>query len=361
MVRTFQLTKALSRLTVLQNMLLGATRQPGENLFALAGASRCGRHARSEITEQAEELLDAVQARRQERRLRGLALRRSAQAPRDGAGPHDEARRMVMLDEPMAGVNPALTQSLLGHIQAAARRGHDRAVRRARHAHGPAHLRLGGRHGRGQDRRRGPARGRHAGPGRRSTPTWAPTTTPTSATTRCSGRGVAEQLEAEARGRGGEAMTSTTAAPTTAADQRASRCCTPTDLVAGYLPGVNILNGCNLDGAPGRARRHHRPQRRRQVDAAQGPVRPGARPLRHRDARAARTSPTTRPTRLVRRGVGFVPQNNNVFPSLTDRGEPADGRVPAAQDVRRAVRVHHRPVPDARGAAQAARGLAVGR
>jgi neutral amino acid transport system ATP-binding protein len=25
---------------------------------------------------------------------------------------------MVMLDEPMAGVNPALTQSLLGHIQA---------------------------------------------------------------------------------------------------------------------------------------------------------------------------------------------------------------------------------------------------
>jgi branched-chain amino acid transport system ATP-binding protein len=26
--------------------------------------------------------------------------------------------KMIMLDEPMAGVNPALTQSLLGHIQA---------------------------------------------------------------------------------------------------------------------------------------------------------------------------------------------------------------------------------------------------
>ena len=29
---------------------------------------------------------------------------------------------MVMLDEPMAGVNPALTQSLLGHVKDAARR-----------------------------------------------------------------------------------------------------------------------------------------------------------------------------------------------------------------------------------------------
>ena len=28
--------------------------------------------------------------------------------------------KMIMLDEPMAGVNPALTQSLLGHIQACA-------------------------------------------------------------------------------------------------------------------------------------------------------------------------------------------------------------------------------------------------
>src|SRR5699024_466934 len=33
MVRTFQLTKALSRMTVLDNMLIGANNQPGENLF----------------------------------------------------------------------------------------------------------------------------------------------------------------------------------------------------------------------------------------------------------------------------------------------------------------------------------------
>jgi len=34
LVRTFQLTKSLSRLTVLQNMLLGAKGQTGENLFS---------------------------------------------------------------------------------------------------------------------------------------------------------------------------------------------------------------------------------------------------------------------------------------------------------------------------------------
>ena len=30
---------------------------------------------------------------------------------------------MIMLDEPMAGVNPALTQSLLGHVKDCATRG----------------------------------------------------------------------------------------------------------------------------------------------------------------------------------------------------------------------------------------------
>ena len=29
--------------------------------------------------------------------------------------------RLIMLDEPMAGVNPALTQSLLEHVKVAAR------------------------------------------------------------------------------------------------------------------------------------------------------------------------------------------------------------------------------------------------
>ena len=65
---------------------------------------------------------------------------------------------LVMLDEPMAGVNPALTQSLLDHILGPEGPGHDGAVRRARHADGAPHRRLGRRHGRGHGRRRRAAR-----------------------------------------------------------------------------------------------------------------------------------------------------------------------------------------------------------
>ena len=42
------------------------------------------------------------------------------------------------------------------------------------------------------------------------------------------------------------------------------------------------------------------------------PVRAGS-----RDARAATTSPTRAAHELVERGVGYVPQVDNVFPSLT--------------------------------------------
>ena len=59
---------------------------------------------------------------------------------------------------------------------------------------------------------------------------------------------------------------------------------------------------------------------------------------------------------LVSRGVGFVPQNNNVFPSLTVEENMRMGVYLRPEDVRRAVRVHHRPVPDAGRAALAACG-----
>ena len=42
MVRTFQLTKALSQLTVLENMRLGATGQKGERFLDRAAADASG-------------------------------------------------------------------------------------------------------------------------------------------------------------------------------------------------------------------------------------------------------------------------------------------------------------------------------
>ena len=115
MVRTFQLTKALSRLTVLQNMLLGAKGQRGES-FLMAILPRAWRDQEIDNTRRAEDLLArfkldtkrddfAGQLSGGQRKLLEMARALMVQP------------EMVMLDEPMAGVNPALTQSLLGHVK----------------------------------------------------------------------------------------------------------------------------------------------------------------------------------------------------------------------------------------------------
>jgi len=115
MVRTFQLTKALFRLTVIDNMRLGATGQKGES-FWRALLPGTWKRQEAQITAQAEELL--ARFRLSDKRddfagaLSGGQRKLLEMARALMVGPE-----MVMLDEPMAGVNPALTQSLLGHIK----------------------------------------------------------------------------------------------------------------------------------------------------------------------------------------------------------------------------------------------------
>ena len=89
-----------------------------------------------------------------------------------------------------------------------------------------------------------------------------------------------------------------------------------TDLVAGYLPGVNILNGCDLVLHPGELIGIIGPNgagKSTLLKALFGlvNVRSGSVTLAGEDITNLRAD------HLVQRGVGFVPQNNNVFPSLT--------------------------------------------
>lgn len=120
MVRTFQLTKALGRLTLLDNMLLAAPGQRGEHL----GGALVGRWRPQEARNRAEAegLLERF----------GLAAMRDRFAGTLSGGQRkllEMARalmarpRLLMLDEPMAGVNPALRQTLLAHIQDIRREG----------------------------------------------------------------------------------------------------------------------------------------------------------------------------------------------------------------------------------------------
>ncbi|WP_184825163.1 ATP-binding cassette domain-containing protein [Jiangella mangrovi] len=114
MVRTFQLTKALSKLTVIENMRLGATGQRGES-FWRAMLPFTWRSQEKDITERAEDLLTRfkLDTKRDDfaGSLSGGQRKLLEMARALMVGPE-----LVMLDEPMAGVNPALTQSLLQHV-----------------------------------------------------------------------------------------------------------------------------------------------------------------------------------------------------------------------------------------------------
>ncbi|MGH8791110.1 MAG: ABC transporter ATP-binding protein [Stackebrandtia sp.] len=115
MVRTFQLTKALSRMSVLDNMLLGATGQLGEHFWtALIPPIWSGQEAANR--ERAMDLLERFKLADKWRDYAG-SLSGGQRKLLEMARALMTQPELVMLDEPMAGVNPALTQSLLGHVK----------------------------------------------------------------------------------------------------------------------------------------------------------------------------------------------------------------------------------------------------
>ena len=239
MVRTFQLTKALSRLTVMENMKLGASGQTGERFF------------RSLVRP-----LWRDQEKANEARAEGLLERFNLTHMRDEfAGSLSGGQRkllemaralmvepeLVMLDEPMAGVNPALAQTIVSHVQDLAAEGlsvvfveHDMDVVRTISdwvvVMAEGQVIAEGRHSSivTDERVIDAYLGRHHG-------------TPLDADEQ--ERQLAEaQAEIAAAGagatRGGRMTANETADRTVLLEAR--------EVVAGYVPEVNILNGTNL-------------------------------------------------------------------------------------------------------------------
>jgi branched-chain amino acid transport system ATP-binding protein len=88
------------------------------------------------------------------------------------------------------------------------------------------------------------------------------------------------------------------------------------DLHAGYLPGINILNGCSLTANQGELIGIIGPNgagKSTLLKAIFGQVnvRSGTIKLNGEDITGLKAN------KLVEKGVAFVPQNNNVFPSLS--------------------------------------------
>jgi len=116
LVRTFQVARVLSRLSVLENMVFAAQQQTGENFWsACLGNRRIVREER-ELRDRALAILDSV----------GLANKAQSYAGSLSGGQRkllEMARtlmtnpKLVLLDEPAAGVNPTLINQICNYIK----------------------------------------------------------------------------------------------------------------------------------------------------------------------------------------------------------------------------------------------------
>ena len=115
MVRTFQLTKSLTKLPVIENMKLGATNQRGERMWEGLIPARWRAQER-EIEERADALLKRFRLDHMRDEYAG-SLSGGQRKLLEMARALMTNPTLVMLDEPMAGVNPALKQSLNEHVR----------------------------------------------------------------------------------------------------------------------------------------------------------------------------------------------------------------------------------------------------
>ncbi len=115
MVRTFQLTKSLTKMSVIENMKLGATHQVGERWWN--GLLPFRWKAQEKLIEQrADQLLQRFKLDHMRNEYAGT-LSGGQRKLLEMSRALMTNPRLVMLDEPMAGVNPALKQSLNEHIR----------------------------------------------------------------------------------------------------------------------------------------------------------------------------------------------------------------------------------------------------
>ena len=117
LVRTFQVARALSRLSVLENMLLAAQKQTGEKFWAVQFQPHVVRREEKELREKAMFLLESV----------GLAHKAQDYAGGLSGGQRKLLEigralmtdpKLILLDEPAAGVNPTLIQEICDRILA---------------------------------------------------------------------------------------------------------------------------------------------------------------------------------------------------------------------------------------------------
>lgn len=116
LVRTFQIPRVFHRLTLIENMLVADREQPGDKLFGCfyrRGAMLARTRA---ATEKARELLALLSIDRLGDEYAGTLSGGQRKLLELGRVLMTDPR-MILLDEPMAGVNPALGMKLLERVE----------------------------------------------------------------------------------------------------------------------------------------------------------------------------------------------------------------------------------------------------
>jgi neutral amino acid transport system ATP-binding protein len=116
MVRTFQITKALEGMPVIDNMMLAAQDQPGEKLRNVILKPRASRRRETEVRKQADDLLEIFNLTKLADSYAGT-LSGGQRKLLELARALMTRPRFLLLDEPMAGINPTLGRQLLDHMQ----------------------------------------------------------------------------------------------------------------------------------------------------------------------------------------------------------------------------------------------------
>ena len=116
LVRTFQIPRSLMRMTVLENMMLGAQGQAGERLYNPLIRRHKVIAQEKEIREKAEEILEFFDLRRMRDEYAG-SLSGGQKKMLEMARALMADPRLLLLDEPFAGVNPALADRLIEQIR----------------------------------------------------------------------------------------------------------------------------------------------------------------------------------------------------------------------------------------------------
>jgi len=122
LVRTFQITRALSKMTVMENMMLAPQGQRGERIWDVWLRPRIVKQQEEKNRERAKELMDLFSLTTLQDEYAG-ALSGGQKKLLELARALMLDPKMILLDEPFAGVNPTLSLQILAYISELRRQG----------------------------------------------------------------------------------------------------------------------------------------------------------------------------------------------------------------------------------------------